>query len=263
MPPLVAIPSIAPAAADDVVAVIPAYNEARTLRPLIEALLPMLPHIVVVDDGSSDDTLPSLAGLPVQVCRHAVNRGKAAALRSGFEHALALGYRGIVTVDADGQHAPEDVHALLRLARRRGEDLVVAARQPTPQQPRLRRWANRFADFWVSWAAGRPVADSQSGLRYYPRAAAQRLLAMPDGGFALESAVLIESALAGIALWSVAIPARYGPNLRRSHFRPVRDIAAIVRTVSRYLLWRGGRWARLRGALARRGPAGVARAVGM
>ena len=113
---------------DEMAILIPAYNEVRTLRPLVEKLLPLVRCIVVVDDGSTDDTVRSLAGLPVYLCRHSHNQGKAAAMRTGIARALALGCRGVVTVDADGQHAPEDVHAVVRLARRRGDDLILAAR---------------------------------------------------------------------------------------------------------------------------------------
>lgn len=229
--------------------VIPAFNEGRTIRPLATAALRSASAVVVVDDGSSDGTSPSLEGLGIALHRHPTNRGKAQALRTGFAVALEMGCRGVITMDADGQHDPADLRLICRLASRRPDDLIIGARRRTVAQPRLRRWANRFADFWVSWAAGQPIADSQSGLRYYPARVLQHAFNLSDGGFAFESAVLIEASLVlGTRIRAVAIPARYLRDARPSHFRPVRDILAITRTVARYLLRRGARWQRLRRA---------------
>ena len=156
---------------DGVWIVIPAYNEERTIRALAEAALTLCLRVLVVDDGSSDATADQLDGLPLTLLRHSCNQGKAASLRTAFRHALALGATCVVTFDGDGQHDPRDAPKLLAVWRRRPDRLVIGARlHDRSQFPPSRYFANRFACFWISWAAGHPVADSQSGFRVYPRA---------------------------------------------------------------------------------------------
>src|SRR4051812_44513005 len=94
--------------------VIPAFNEARTIRGPADAALAMCPRVMVVDDGSSDNTVGELQGLPITLLKHGVNRGKAASLRTAFEHALHEGATCVVALDGDGQHDPKDAINLLR-----------------------------------------------------------------------------------------------------------------------------------------------------
>src|SRR4051812_42753884 len=139
--------------------VIPAYNEARTIRGLAETALSLCVRVLVVDDGSSDGTAAQLEGLPLTVLRHPVNRGKAAGLRAAFAHALARGATCVVTLDGDGQHDPRDATKLLGVWRQSPDRLVVGARlHDRAHIPRCRYFGNRIACFWISWAAGHPVA---------------------------------------------------------------------------------------------------------
>ena len=155
-----------PAADDGVWIVIPAFNEARTIRGLVEAALALCVRVLVIDDGSSDGTAEQVQGLPVTLLRHPVNRGKAAGLRTAFAHALALGARCVVTVDGDGQHDPRDAAKLLAVWRRQPDRLVIGSRlHDRARIPRARYFGNRTACFWISWAAGHPIADTQSGFR--------------------------------------------------------------------------------------------------
>ena len=101
---------------DSVVVLIPAYNEAATIRDLVERSLKIVPHVIVVDDGSVDATLTQLQGLPIEVLRNKHNLGKAASLRKGFAAALARQAKLVVTLDGDGQHHPEDIPRLLNAA---------------------------------------------------------------------------------------------------------------------------------------------------
>jgi len=183
-----------------------------------------------------------LAGLPVTLLRHEVNQGKAASLRSAFEHALAHGALCVITLDGDGQHDPGDAVGLLDAWHRHPDRIVIGSRlHDRSQFPPARYRANRFACFWISWAAGHPIADSQSGFRIYPcdvmrlalgrRARASR--------FTFESEILIEAARHGFTTLAVAIPGHYPANARRSHFRPVLDIAKIVVMVAGRLLRQG------------------------
>ena len=109
--------------------IIPAYNAAHTIRQVaLETLQAGLP-VVVVDDGSGDDTAAAISGLPVNLCRHPRNLGKGAALRTGFAWGAQHGFAGFVTLDADGQHDPAAIPALIATARERGLDLVLGSRQ--------------------------------------------------------------------------------------------------------------------------------------
>jgi glycosyltransferase involved in cell wall biosynthesis len=232
---------------------IPAYQEAVTIRGLALEALAQSPNVLVVDDGSTDGTSAQLDGLPVVVLRHPANRGKEASLRTAFDHALALRAECVIAMDGDGQHDPVDAPLLLAAWRRQQRRIVIGSRLHDRSQFPLARWrANRFACFWISWAAGHPIADSQSGFRAYP-AAVMRLALGPGvrgNRFTFESEILIEAARHDHPTLAVAIPGRYPKNARRSHFRPVRDIAKIVLMV-------GGRLLRYRMA-----PLGLWRSLG-
>jgi len=213
-----------------VAAVIPAYNEAATIADVAARARRQLQAVVVVDDASSDGTADRLADADVVVLRNAENLGKGGSLWRGMAYALANGADAIVTLDGDGQHRPEDIPAL-----------IGARRLSRQNAPRARRFANAFADFWVSWAAGHPVEDSQSGFRLYP-ATILRSLTVPHGrqrGFVFESEILIEAARHGWLSCAVPIETIYRAGGRPSHFRPVTDIARITRMVAGRLLRRG------------------------
>ena len=223
-------------------AVIPAYNEAATIRDLALRTLEQVPDLVVVDDGSTDETASQVADLPLTLIRHPQNRGKAASLWSGMQAALQAGSDFVITLDGDGQHAPEDIPRLVAAHRAHPEHIVIGARlQNREAAPTIRRFANDFADFWISWAAGRRIRDTQSGFRLYPTPLLRRIRVSHDKahGFVFESEILIEAARIGFGCHPVPIAACYPPQARRSHFRPLADIAAIVRTVAARLLAEG------------------------
>ena len=233
--------------------VIPAYNEARTIRGIAERSLRQCALVIVVDDGSTDGTGAELKGLGVVVLRHERNEGKAASLWDGFQHALASGADAVVTLDGDGQHQPEDVGRMMLAAKEHPHRVIVAARLTGRESyPMSRRLANRFGDFWISWAAGHPIADSQSGQRLYPAALLRQLRARHDAAaaFTFESEALIRAARLGYTTVAVRIVAIFDPAGRPSYFRPVRDIARIGAMVAGQLLATGlypaGLWRSLR-----------------
>lgn len=243
------------AAGGALVAVIPAYNEARAIGDVLARAAALGHRIIVIDDGSTDQTLAEVARHRVRVLRHAANRGKGAALLTGFRAALAAGAPHIVTLDADGQHRPEDIALLVAAAARAPGAIVTGSRRADgANAPRARYWANRVADFCISWAAGQPIEDTQSGFRLYPAAVLTPLLARlgKSRGFALESELLMEAGRADVPIVPVAIPALYaGVVQRASHFRPARDIPRIAGVVAGKLLGRclhpRGLWRVLRG----------------
>ncbi|OQW35412.1 MAG: hypothetical protein A4E19_01190 [Nitrospira sp. SG-bin1] len=222
--------------------VIPGYNEAATVRGVATRAKQRCPNVVVVDDGSTDGTAEALAGLDVTLLRNEQNRGKAGSLARGFAHALAQGAVGVITLDADGQHAPEEIPLFLDQSATYPTAFLIGARRREQRRSSVPRYiANRIADFWIGWAAGLPIEDSQSGFRLYPASLLRTVSPKHDKtrSFVFESEILIEAARRGIECRNVviAVQPRSGPRL--SHFRPLIDVLRITRMVAWKLLSRG------------------------
>ena len=222
--------------------VIPAYNEAATIRDVAARARRQCQNVVVVDDGSMDGTAEALTDLDVTLLRNKQNCGKAGSLVRGFDHALAHGAAGVITLDADGQHAPDEIHLFLEQAQDCPNTLLIGARRTDQRRASFWRYAaNRIADFWIGWAAGRSIEDSQSGFRLYP-AHLLRTVKVPHGperSFVYESEILIEAARRGWEIRSVAVSVTRRPGPRPSHFRPILDIVKIVQMVAWKLVSRG------------------------
>lgn len=222
--------------------VIPAYNEAATVHDVAMRARRQCMNVIVVDDASSDGTDRALVGLDVTVLRNERNSGKAYSLARGFEHALSMGAVGVLTLDADGQHAPEEIPAFIERSQDDPNAFLIGARRREQRRASFWRYlANCIADFWIGWAAGHAIEDSQSGFRLYPAKLLQtvKIPHGPDRSFVYESEILIEAARQGVALKSVAISVspRSGP--RPSHFQPLLDILRITRMVAWKLIGRG------------------------
>ena len=219
--------------------VIPAYNEEATIFEVVKQALNESENIIVVDDGSIDKTISELEGLPITLIKHETNKGKAASLWDGFMAALEMDVDFIITLDGDGQHAPSDVSLLLNKAAEFPKDIIIGARLADKSAiPAKRYYANKFANFWLAWAAGYPIHDSQSGFRVYPRALFDKLEISTQHGFVFESEILIKAAQKGIYSHPVKIPAVYKKNARPSHFRGVQDIVLITKMVAKSLFSR-------------------------
>lgn len=211
--------------------VIPAYQAADSIAAVVagvrahaSALL-----IIVVDDGSTDGTsLAAQRGGADHVLRHAVNRGKGAALVTGFTSLATLLPRIelVVTVDADDQHDPGCLPALL--AALEYADLVIGARRRRgTSMPLHRRIANGLSTRAITWCAGRPIRDAQCGFRGIRRSLLDDVPHLGDR-YEAETAFVIRAARAGAIIAQVEIPTRYGPP---SHFRPLRDAARVIATI--------------------------------
>jgi glycosyltransferase involved in cell wall biosynthesis len=238
----------------NVIIVIPAYNEAATIGDVIERCLKAGGEAIVVDDGSADGTAAVARQYPVELLRNDINSGKAASLMKGMRRAVERGADIVVTMDGDGQHRPEDLGLLLARAQDNPGVIVIGSRLgDSAAFPRARYIGNRIADFWISWACGYRVEDSQSGFRLYPAGLLGRIDVAhgPERSFVFESEILIEAAKAGVRSISMPIPALYeGTLVRASHFQPLRDVLRIIRMVAWKLISRGfylqGLWRSLR-----------------
>jgi glycosyltransferase involved in cell wall biosynthesis len=219
--------------------VIPAYDEAPTIADVAARACRYADCVIVVDDGSQDGTGARLRGLDVTVLRHASTQGKGASLWHGMQAALQRGAEAVITLDGDGQHPPEDIPRLIAAAQHHPDKLIIAARLgQRGKAPRLRRFANRVADFWISWAAGYPIQDTQSGFRLYPAQLLRVLDAAwsPREGFVFESEILISAARRGYYPASVGVDAIYHEYSRCSYYQPVRDTLRITRMIAWKLL---------------------------
>jgi glycosyltransferase involved in cell wall biosynthesis len=244
-----------------VLALIPAHDEAPRIGAVVAAAAVHLP-VLVVDDGSSDDTARVAREAGAEVLEQRPNAGKGAALRAGFRHALEAGYDGVLTLDGDGQHDPAEIPAFLAAfagrpaaAPRRPEggpgaaaanrpDLVVGSRD-FAHMPPARRLANTIGGRAFSWAVGTHVPDNQSGYRLVGRRLMEASLASAEHGFEFEVEMLATCIARG---WPVAwVPIRTIYTGGPSHIRPgahvrhfFRAVAAARRTVRDA---RGGRGA--------------------
>lgn len=189
----------------------------------------VVPTVVVVDDGSRDDTAARARDAGAEVLSHAVNRGKGAALFTGMTWLAEHGFRRAITADGDGQHLVSEVPALIAASDAEPGALVVGARRlEGVEVAAVNLFGNRFANRWVEIACGQRIADTQSGFRIYPLRETLAL-GVRSGHFAFETEVLIRAARAGIPIRSVPVKAYYPPPEERvSHYRRVRDTARII-----------------------------------
>jgi glycosyltransferase involved in cell wall biosynthesis len=222
--------------------VIPAYNEAPTVHDVAARAQQYCRNVIVVDDGSTDGTPAILADLKITLLRNEENLGKAGSLWRGFQYAIAQGAVGVVTLDADGQHAPEETPLFVAASLGNPDALVIGARRRDQRKTSFWRYAaNRIADFWVGWAAGVHLQDSQSGFRLYPASLLRTIVVKTDKSrsFVFESEILIEASRRGVVCGHVPITVTPRSGLRSSHFLPMLDILRITRMVAWKILSRG------------------------
>jgi glycosyltransferase involved in cell wall biosynthesis len=215
--------------------VIPAYNAERTIREVAaEALETGLP-LLIVDDGSLDETARQARELPLSLISLGRNRGKGVALRAGFRWALANGFDGVVTIDADGQHDCAAIPQLVDHAQAKGLDILIASRYSQFQEMSgLRSSWNRFGVWCMRKRTGFEISDSQSGFRYYS-APLLRQLKLESDGYNMEMEILMKAWRGGFAIGSLPVAAKVADGRQTSHYRPVRDTWRICRTFLRYM----------------------------
>jgi glycosyltransferase involved in cell wall biosynthesis len=216
-----------------VAVVIPAYQAAATIADVVQRARGAAPGAVVyvVDDGSTDATGAAGRGSGAQVLVHGQNQGKGAALRTGMDRAVADGAAIVVTLDADGQHPPEEIPRLVGPIERGEADLVLGARARAGAMPWTRRCTNWVAATLASRVGGVAVPDAQTGYRALARAVAE-MIRPRERGYDFETAFLLAALAGGVRVRSVPVPTIYEG--RRSHFRHWEDSWRLAGVFTRY-----------------------------
>lgn len=212
---------------ESILALIPAWNEATRIGPIVQATRTYLP-VLVVDDGSDDDTTAVADNAGATVVQHARNQGKGAALVTGFQWALERGYEAVVTLDADGQHHPADIPAFLAAYEAGDWDLIIG-RRDFDRIPFPRGYTNPFGSRLLSLALGERIYDCQSGFRLHSRRLLEEL-DLTTTGFELEVELIIQAVCQRMRIGWVEIRTIYGVG-KVSYFHPLKDSARFLRMV--------------------------------
>lgn len=214
---------------------IPAYQAETTLGGVLDAVPSCYP-VIVVNDGSTDHTEQVAKKHGATVLNHQRNCGKGTALKTGFQWAITEHFEVIITLDADGQHDPNDIDKLRVVFEQFHADLVVGTRLSDPTNiPPLRYWTNRIGSKVISAVTRISITDTQSGFRIY-RAAVLEKITLKTTGFATETELLLKFADVGALIKQVVIRTIYHPpDKTLSHFRPMKDTFRICMLVLRHI----------------------------
>jgi len=212
-----------------IAAAIPAYDAAPSVGSVVTSTRAFFQDVLVIDDGTTDNTAQNARTAGAEVYVLPKNGGKGAALRTAFSILFERNFDGVVTLDADGQHLAEETPHLLAAAD--GADLVLGTRDHLfAQMGGVRRMSNRLSSRGISWAAGQPLSDVQTGFRLYTKRLIERT-GFPESGFEAESAVVVRAVRLGFRV--ITTPVRLGraDGRNTSHYRPVRDSLRIAAAV--------------------------------
>lgn len=209
-------------------AVIPAYNEAKHIAKVVKETKRFVP-VLVVDDGSADETVRLAQAAGAEVIRQPFNQGKGSALRAGFQRALDLGCEAVIMLDADGQHDPSEIRKFLQMYMNLTPDLIIGKRS-FRKMPWARRIANTTGRWLFSWALGQSIPDNQSGYRMLSRRFMGVMLESNEQGYEFEVEMLATCLKQHFDLEWIPIQTIYADE--SSHIDPVRHILNFFR-----ILW--------------------------
>lgn len=208
--------------------IIPTYNNAKTLRRVIDGVLKYTHDILVINDGSTDETNVILQEYRcIDKIELSTNKGKGNALQIGFKKAIELGYDYAITIDSDGQHFPKDIPVFIeKLHESPLPLLLIGSRNMTTENvPKKSSFGNRFSNFWFWFETGIRLTDTQSGYRLYPLHYIPKNLYTNKFEFEIE--IIVRTAWNGVSVENVPIDVLYDPTERVSHFRPFKDFTRI------------------------------------
>ena len=208
--------------------IVPVYNNVGTINGVVQRTLKFCKDVIVVDDGSTDGSSDSLETLGIIVVRYGKNRGKGYALKTGFKEAKSRGFERAITIDADGQHFPEDIPVFATEAKEHPDAMLVGSRNLRMENmPGGNTFANKFSNFWFRLQTGVNLPDTQSGFRLYQlnRIGALHFLTCR---YEAELELLVFQCWKGVRMLPVGINVYYPPEGERvTHFRPFRDFFRI------------------------------------
>lgn len=210
--------------------IVPTYNNAKTLKKVLGRVLEQTSDIIIVNDGSTDNTAVILVDYSeLTLIQLDKNKGKGNALRLGFKKALDLGFDFAISIDSDGQHFPEDIPVFLN-SLQESEDkkiLLIGSRNMEHESvPKKSSFGNKFSNFWLWVTTGKTLADTQSGFRLYP-IRAMETIKLRTNKFEFEIEAMVKSSWEGITLKNVPIRVLYDESERVSHYRPLKDFLRI------------------------------------
>src|SRR3712207_6681110 len=212
---------------DSIVALIPAYNADRFVGDVVRRAGAHLP-VIVVNDGSTDRTLAEATATGATVIDQQPNQGKGAALKRGFRAASDHGVAAVITLDADGQHAPAEIPLFVTRFRATGADLIIGERDFS-KMPLVRRVSNTIGRLAFSWAMGRRIRDNQSGYRLLSRRLMEAVLGSAERGYEFEMDMIVIAVKRGWRIEGVPIRTIYGED--RSHIKPMQHVVQFFRMV--------------------------------
>lgn len=213
--------------------IVPAHNEGATIKDLVTRIKKHNLPVLVVDDGSTDNTSQEIKDLQITVITNQRNSGKGSTLIKGFTYAIENGFDAVITMDGDGQHLPEDIPVFLAAAQKSSHGIIIGNRMTdTAAMPTVRLMTNVFMSWTISKLAGQRIQDTQCGFRLIRREVLQQIpLSMRK--FELESEMLLEAGRAGISIKSVTIKTIYASD--KSHIRPIRDTFRFFKFIARHI----------------------------
>lgn len=220
----------------DNVIIIPAYNAEAMLGPVLDDVRHYSEDVLVVDDGSTDDTAKVAADRPwVKLHRQRPNQGKGAALAAGFQIARDWGYEMAVTMDADGQHRPEDLPKFFEAYKETGAEIIIGSRFEKGSRtqghiPLVRLLSNKFSSGLLSWRIGTRISDGQSGYRLY-KLDILDICQQKEAGFVWETQILVQAAKRGYKIVNIPIACCYPDGTKSSHYRSIQDSVEIMKAI--------------------------------
>jgi len=211
--------------------VIPTYNESKTIARLIRQAQSFGLEVIIIDDGSSDNTADIAKSCKAQVLRNTRNLGKGASLAKGYDFALVQGFDAAISMDGDGQHSPDDLPAFINKAGSSDCAIVAGNRMDsTGEMPRLRLVTNRFMSWLISLVSGQHIPDTQCGFRLVKKGLLEKLK-LSTSKYETESEILIQASRLGFKIESIPVKTIYSG--QKSRINPFVDTLRFLRFIIR------------------------------